>query len=268
MHTEIRRFSDEEQELVRFFIQQAKNERLDEFQVGRLLFKKLKCRGIRCDNSTKEVIVYPEGKANAHRSYSMMMSFCDFLKELEKHGFIGVDTIIEQADIQQNAPKNCFWIYNRTTHSVNEGILLKNADGCQFEENNLERERFHSEALYTALKEFVYNKVIFVKPALIELEKNDFLSIEEKRHRKNVKLQWVAICCAIVFPFLNTFYSSFKGAVIHSEDLKNIDYKLEMLWNEQKRTNNKLSSIDSALMYQKNTIANDSLVLETEMRKK
>ncbi len=267
MHTEIRHFSEEEKELVRFFIQQAECDKLDEFQVGRLLFGKLRCRGIQCDNSTKEVVIYPNGKANAHRSYSIIMSFCGFLKELESHGYIGIDSIIEKTEIKEDAKKKYFWIYNHTTHSVNQDILLKNVDGCPLEENNQERERFHSEALYSALKDIVYNKVVFVKPALKELEENDFLSIEAKRHRKNVGLQWVAIVCAIVFPFLNTLYTSLSGTKIHSEDLRNIDYKLEKLWNEQKNTNDRLSSIDSLLMFQNKQTSNDSVAIETSKNK-
>lgn len=229
MYTETRRFSTEEKEFVSDLIKQSRIGNLEEFQVARLLYKKLKFHGIRCDEKTKRVILYPEAKANSHYSYSTLMSFCDLLKELVDHGYIGVDTIIGNQGNIQNPDKQYFWIYNHTTHSVENDILCTNESGVQIAVNLPEIERFNSKFLFSALKEYVYNKVIYIKPSLQELKDNGFVSIEEKRHRKNVIMQWIAIICAIVFPYLNTLYSSWKGTKVYSEDMKNMDLKMDRL---------------------------------------
>ena len=104
--------------------------------------------------------------------------------------------------------------------------------------------------------------MIYVKPALIELKENGFLSIEEKRQKKNVKLQWIAIICAIVFPFLNTLYSSCKGTKIYSEDLENIESKLDFFLQAQYSQESRIGCVDSTILYQYQEKSNDSTIIE------
>lgn len=260
MHTEIRRFSKKEKDFVKFLLKKSKSGNIEEFQVGRLLYNEIKFQGISCDDKTQQVDLYPEGKANSHNSYSTIMSFCNFLRELVEYGYIGIDTIIGNQNGIQNSEEQYFWIYNHTTHSVKNNILCLNSDGASLAVDIKEIERFQSEVLYSALKNFVYNKVIYIKPALHELKRNCFLSVEEKRHRIIVFLQWVSIICAIIIPSLNTYYSSRQGTKIYSDDMKNIDYSIECLIKTQKRTNDILSDIDSTLLKQNFVNHNDSVV--------
>lgn len=264
MYTEIRRFSTEEKEFVNDLIKQAKTGNMEEFQVARLLYKKLNFHGIRCDEKTKRVILYPEAKANSHYSYSTLMNFCDLLKELVDHGYIGVDTIIGNQENIQNPDKQYFWIYNHMTHSVENDILCTNESGVQIVVDVPEIEKFNSNVLFSALKDYVYNKVLYIKPSLQELKDNGFVSIEEKRHRKNVIMQWVAIICAIVFPSLNTIYSSWKGTKVYSEDLKNIDLKMDCLLQECVFQVNTIGCFDSTILNKNYENTNDSVVLELQ----
>lgn len=230
MNTEIRRLSKKEKHLVDEILHYASGNELEEFQVGRMLFNETRFLGICCDPQTKTVSVYKDDHANAHETYSKVMCFCDFLKELKEHGYIGIDTIVNEKRDTNPTNQDCFWIYNRDTHSVEHNILLTKNEEFQYApKEGSPIERFHSEELFVSLRDYVYHKVIYPKPALKELKENKYLSIEEKRHRRNELLQWIAIGCAIVFPFINSWYISNRGTEIHSTDLQSIDNRMGVI---------------------------------------
>ena len=234
MHTELRKLSTKEKQYVSSFLSYAERNQLDEFQVGRLISKEVNFIGIRCDCVTKSVEIYKSDMANAHESYYIIKNLCDFLEELKDHGYIGIDTIIDEERLSDKKEGISFWIYNHKTHSVQNDELLTKVNGSLCAQNaGTPIEVFHSMELYSALENYVFNKVIYIKPALKELKENGFVSIEKKRHRTNVILQWIAIGCAIVFPFLNTLYSSCKGTKIISKDLSEINSKMDSLANDE-----------------------------------
>lgn len=236
MNTEIRRLSEKEKHLVDEILHYARGNELEEFQVGRMLYNETRFLGICCDPQTKTVSIYKDDHANSHETYSKIMCLCDFLKELKEHGYIGIDTIVSEKQEANPTNQDCFWIYNHVIHSVENNILLTKNEGFQYTlKEGSPTERFHSEELFVSLRDFVYHKVIYPKPALMELKENKYLSIEEKRHRRNELLQWIAIGCAIVFPFINSWYISSRGTEIHSTDLQSIDNRMEIiqsLWEE------------------------------------
>ncbi len=232
MYKEMRKLSTEEKEFVEELLAFTAGNNLEKLQMGRIISDKISFHGIKCNASTKTVEIYKTDDADANRSYTILMGLFSFLYELKEYGYIGIDTIVDKdGTIEDATGKETFWIYNHETYCLECGILYIRTNDflVDFLKEGSPLERFHSKDMFDAMKDLVYNKVIYPRPALIELKKNDFQSIEEKRHLKNVRLQWVAIGCAIVFPFLNTMYSNCKGTQIHSTELQHIDKKIDNL---------------------------------------
>lgn len=240
MYEEMRKLSTPEKEFVEELLVFTAGNNLEKLQMGRIISDRVNFHGIKCNTSTKTVEIYKTDEADANRSYSVLMGLFSFLYELKEHGYIGIDTIVDKnGTIDDATGKDSFWIYNHNIYDVENGGLFVKSNGCLIDilKEGTPVERFHSREMFDAMKDLVYNKVIYPRPALIELKKNKFWSTEEKRHLKNVLMQWIAIVCAIVFPFLNTLYSNYKGVQIHSIELQRIEKKIDDL--------NKISIVNS-----------------------
>lgn len=240
MYEEMRKLSTPEKEFVEELLVFTAGNNLEKLQMGRIISDRVNFHGIKCNTTTKTVEIYKTDEADANRSYSVLMGLFSFLYELKEHGYIGIDTIVDKnGTIDDATGKDSFWIYNHNIYVVENGGLFVKSNGCLIDilKECTPVERFHSREMFDAMKDLVYNKVIYPRPALIELKKNKFRSTEEKRHLKNVLMQWIAIVCAIVFPFLNTLYSNYKGVQIHSIELQRIEKKMDDL--------NKISIVNS-----------------------
>lgn len=228
----MRKLSTKEKEFVGELLEFSTGNHHEKLQMGRIISNKVNFLGIRCILSTKTVEIYKTDEANANRSYSVLMGLFSFLYELKEHGYIGIDTIVDKdGTIDDATGKETFWIYNHRTHAVDNDILFVRMDNDVLAglKEGTPIERFHSKELFDAMRDLVYNKVIYLRPALKELKENRFRSIEEKRHSTNVCLQWWAIGAAIVVPILVALYSTFKGTQIHSTELELIEKKIDNL---------------------------------------
>lgn len=240
MYEEMRKLSTPEKEFVEELLVFTAGNNLEKLQMGRIISDRVNFHGIKCNTSTKTVEIYKTDEADANRSYTILMGLFGFLYELKECGYIGIDTIVDKdGTIEDTTGSDIFWIYNHTTHAVDNDLLFVRMDNDVLAglKEGSPIERFHSIDMFNAMKDLVYNKVIYPRPALNELKKNKFRSIEEKRHLKNVLMQWITIVCAIVFPFLNTLYSNCKGTQIHSIELQRIEKKIDDL--------NKISIVNS-----------------------
>lgn len=227
MYQEMRELSDTEKEFVEELLSFENDNDVEKFQMGKILFSKINTLGIKCCTSTKTVEIYKSDKANANKSYTTLMGLFCFLKELIEHGYIGIDTIVnENGTIEDPSEKEIFWIYNHKTHSVKDDILLKRINNAMVAyPEGIPIEQFRSKEMFDAMRDLVYNKVLYVRPALKELKKNGFKSIEKKRHSENSCRQWIAIVVAIIMPI----YSTCSGTKMHSAELRQIERKIDDL---------------------------------------
>lgn len=265
----MRKLSPEEIKFVEELLGFSAGNGLEKLQMGHIISNMISFHGIKCSASTKTVEIYKTDEANANRSYTILMGLFSFLYEMKEHGYIGIDTIINKDGTTDDAAgEETFWIYNHETYGLECGILCIKTNDCLVDvlKGGAPLERFHSKDMFDAMKDMVYNKVIYPLPALIELKKNDFQSIEDKRHLKNVRLQWVAIGCAIVFPFLNTMYSNCKGTQIHSTELQHIDKKIDNLnrISVAHPDTIKIECISSSIRKQDSTIMPDQIEIKTK----
>lgn len=228
----MRKLSEKEKTIVNELLVNADFGETEKLQMGRILFQKINCIGIKCCSSTKTVEIFKTDMANANRSYSVLMGLFSFLTELKDYGYIGIDTIVDNnGTIDDAAGKEIFWIYNHTTHAVENDLLLVRDNDFLVDtlKEGTPCERFHSIEMYNAMRNLVYNKVVYPRPALKELKENGFRSVEEKRHSQNVILQWLAIVVAIAIPILVTLLSFCRGTQIHSKELCEIERKMDDL---------------------------------------
>lgn len=231
MYQEMRKLTETEKKFVEELLSFENDNDVEKFQMGKILFSKINTLGIRCCTSTKTVEIYKSDKANANNSYTTLMSLFSFLKELIYHGYVGIDTIVnENGTIEDPSEKEIFWIYNHKTHSVKDDILLKRINNAMVAyPEGIPIEQFRSKEMFDAMRNLVYNKVIYARPALKELKENGFQSIEESRHRQVLCSQWAAIGAAIVIPIIVSLYTNCKGTQIHSTELQQIEKKIEDL---------------------------------------
>lgn len=228
----MRKLSTEEKKIVEELLVLSASNGIEKLQMGRIISNKISFHGIKCSASSKTVEIYKTDEADANRSYVILMGLFSFLFELKEHGYIGIDTIVDKdGTIADATGKETFWIYNHRTHAVDNDMLFIRMDNNVLAglKEGTPIERFHSKELFDAMRDLVYNKVIYLLPALKELKENHFRSIEEKRHSTNVCLQWWAIGAAIVVPILVALYSTFKGTQIHSTELQLIEKKIDNL---------------------------------------
>ena len=228
----MRQLSEEEKQFVEELLAISDGNNLERFQMGRIISDKINFHGIRCNTSTKAVEIYKTDDANANRSYIILMGLFNFLYELNENGYIGIDTIVDKDGTIENATgKDSFWIYNHNTYAVDNDLLFirMGNDVVAGLKEGTPIERFHSKELFNAMKELVYNKVIYPRPALKELKENGYHSIEEKRHNQLLCSQWAAIGAAIVIPVFVALYTNCKGTQIHSTELQQIEEKINHL---------------------------------------
>ena len=228
----MRKLSDEEKIFVEELLVFTAGNNLEKLQMGRIISDKVNFHGIKCNVSTKTVEIYKTDEADANRSYTILMGLFSFLYELKEHGYIGIDTIVDKnGTIEDATGKEFLWIYNHKTHAVvNDSLFIRMSNGVLAGlKGSTPIERFHSINMFNAMKDLVYNKVIYIRPSLIELKENDFRSIEEQRYLKNVRMQWYAIGAAVLIPIVVTLYSNFKGTQIHSTELQLIEKKIDGL---------------------------------------
>lgn len=231
MYHEMRKLSETEKKFVKELLGFENDNDVEKFQMGKILFSKINTLGIKCCTSTKTVEIYKSDKANANKSYTTLMGLFCFLKELIGHGYIGIDTIVNKnGTIEDSSEEESFWIYNHKTHSVEQDTLLKNVNGAKTAyPEGVPIERFRSKEMFDAMRDLVYNKVLYVRPALKELKENGFQSIEEKRHSKNLCMQRAAIGVAIIMPIVVAIYSNCSGTKIYSAELRQIERKIDNL---------------------------------------
>ena len=232
MYKEMRKLSPTEKEFVEELLVFTAGNNPENLQMGRIISNLISFHGVKCSASTKTVEIYKTDEADANRSYTILMGLFSFLYDLKENGYIGIDTIVDENGTIDDATGNeTFWIYNHRTHAVDNDILFVRMDNDVLAglKEGTPIERFHSKELFDAMRDLVYNKVIYLRPALKELKENRFRSIEEKRHSTNVCLQWCAIGAAIVVPILVALYSTFKGTQIHSTKLELIEKKIDNL---------------------------------------
>lgn len=230
MYKELRKLSDEEISFVKELLENVDSDETEKLQMGRIIFQKINFIGIRCCSSKKTIEIYKTDKTNANRSYSILMSLFSFLTELKEYGYIGIDTIVDDNGTVDDATgKEIFWIYNHTTHTVKNDLLFVRGNDFLIDalKEGTPCERFHSIDMYNAMRNLVYNKVVYPRPALKELQENDFRSLEEKRHLKNIHLQWYAIAAAVFIPIIVTLYSTCRGTQIHSKEFRQIERKMD-----------------------------------------
>ncbi len=232
MYKEMRKISNEEKKFVEELLVFSTGNNLEKFQMGRIISDKVNFHGIKCNTSTKTVEIYKTDDADANRSYTILISLFNFLYELKECGYIGIDTIVNRdGTIEDATGKDLFWIYNHETHAiVNDSLYIRmENDVLAGLKEGTPIERFHSKEMFDALRDLVYNKVIYLRPALKELKENKFQSIEETRHWQNLRLQWAAIGVAIVIPVFVALYTNCKGTQIHSTELQQIEEKINHL---------------------------------------
>lgn len=257
MYHEMRKLSETEKKFVEELLGFENENDVEKFQMGKILFSKINTLGIRCCTSTKTVEIYKSDEANANKSYTTLMGLFCFLKELIDHGYVGIDTIVnENGTIEDSSEEEIFWIYNHKTHSVEMDIPLeKDANVVCIEDFPIER--FHSKEMFDAMRNLVYNKVIYVRPALKELKENGFQSIEESRHHQVLCSQWAAIGSAIVIPIFVSLYTNYKGTQIHSTELQQIEKKIEDL-NQINIVNSDTLRVESISIGQQKSLQNIS----------
>lgn len=228
----MRKLSTTEKEFVEELLVFTAGNNLEKLQMGRIISDRVNFHGIKCNTSTKTVEIYKTDEADANRSYTILMGLFSFLYELKEHGYIGIDTIVDtDGTIEDATVKDSFWIYNHKTHAVDNGMLFVRMDNDVLAglKTDTPKERFRSKEMFDAMKDLVYNKVIYLRPALKELKENKFQSIEETRHWQNLRLQWAAIGVAIVIPVFVALYTNCKGTQIHSTELQQIEEKINHL---------------------------------------
>lgn len=259
MYQEIRKLSKTEKEFVEELLGFEKDNDVEKFQMGKILFSKINTLGIRCCTSTKTVEIYKSDEANANKSYTTLMGLFCFLKELIEHGYIGIDTIVNKnGTIEDSSEEESFWIYNHKTHSVEQDTLLKNVNCAKAAyPEGVPIERFRSKEMFDAMRDLVYNKVLYVRPALKELKENGFQSIEESRHHQVLCSQWAAIGSAIVIPIFVSLYTNYKGTQIHSTELQQIEKKIEDL-NQINIVNSDTLRVESISIGQQKSLQNIS----------
>lgn len=260
MYKEMRKLSNSEKEFVDELLVFTAGNNLEKLQMGRIISDKVSFHGIKCNTSTKTVEIYKTDEADANRSYTILMGLFSFLYELKEHGYIGIDTIVDKdGTIEDATGKDSFWIYNHKIYDVENGGLFVKSNGCLIDilKEGTPVERFHSIDMFNAMKDLVYNKVIYPRPALNELKKNKFRSIEEKRHCQNMCLQWGAICAAIFVPIITAFYTTCKGTQIHSQELQQIEKKINDL-NKVSIVNSDTLRVESISIGQQESLQNIS----------
>lgn len=240
MYKEMRKLSNSEKEFVDELLVFTAGNNLEKLQMGRIISDKINFHGIKCNTSTKTVEIYKTDEADANISYTILMGLFSFLYELKEYGYIGIDTIVDKdGTIEDATGKDSFWIYNHTTHAVDNDLLFVRMDNDVLAglKEDTPIEQFHSKDLFDAMKDLVYNKIIYPCPALKELQENSYRSIEEKRHSQILCMQWVAIFVAILIPMIVAIYTNCRGTQIHSIELQQIEKKIDNL--------NKVSIVNS-----------------------
>lgn len=256
----MRKLSTTEKKFVEELLVFTAGNNLEKLQMGRIISDRVNFHGIKCNTSTKAVEIYKTDEADANRSYTILMGLFSFLYELKEHGYIGIDTIVDKdGTIEDATVKDSFWIYNHKTHAVDNDMLFVRMDNDVLAglKTDTPKERFRSKEMFDAMKDLVYNKVIYPRPALNELKKNKFRSIEEKRHCQNMCLQWGAICAAIFVPIITAFYTTCKGTQIHSQELQQIEKKINDL-NKVSIVNSDTLRVESISIGQQESLQNIS----------
>ena len=232
MYKELRKLLNEEKKFVEELLVFSTGNNLEKFQMGHIISDKVNFHGIKCNTSTKTVEIYKTDDADANRSYTILMGLFHFLYELKECGYIGIDTIVDRnGTIEDATAKDFFWIYNHKTHAVDNDLLFirMGNDVLAGLKEGTSIELFHSKEMFDAMKDLVYNKVIYPRPALKELKENGYRPIEEKRHYQLLCSQWAAIGAAIVIPVFVALYTNCKGTQFHSTELQQIEEKIDHL---------------------------------------
>lgn len=222
MNTGFRKFSEKEKEFVRELLS-AKESNLSGLQVASLISKRIEFEGIYCNYKEGYVKIFKKEHVDAQKSYIQISDLCFFIEELEESGLVTVDTVIGKDGTIDSDEKDDFWIHKNDYKTFCGELFLKN--GNMASATNFKYETFKSKNLLNLLSKYVYNKVVVPRSALIELERDGFLSRDEKQLetvKKTQKIAIVSLCLSVVTLITSVFMQKCCSTKIESPDLETI----------------------------------------------
>ena len=110
-----------------------------------------------------------------------------------------VDTVIGKDGTIDSVEKDDFWIHKNEYKPVGDELFLDN--GNMISAKRFKYEIFKSKNLLSLLSQYVHNKVVVPRSPLVELERADFLSRDEKQletMKKTLKIAIVSLCFSVV----------------------------------------------------------------------
>lgn len=222
MNTGFRKFSEKEKEFVRELLS-AKESDLSGLQVASLISKRIEFEGIYCNYKEGYVKIFKKEHVDAQKSYIQISDLCFFIEELEESGLVTVDTVIGKDGTIDSDEKDDFWIHKNDYKTFCGELFLKN--GNMASTTNFKYETFKSKNLLNLLSKYVYNKVVVPRSALIELERDGFLSRDEKQletMQRTLCVSIVALFFSVVSLLVTVLLQKCGTTKIESQDLENI----------------------------------------------
>lgn len=221
MNTGFRNFSEEERDFV-CEILRAKESDLSNLQVARFILKRLDFEGIYCNCNEGYVEILKQTDIDAANSYRTIVDICLFIEELEKSGYVTIDTVIGEKGTVDCSEEDSFWIYDHNKHTLLGKELLEKK-GYMIAAKNYNIEIFHSQNLTRLLTKYVYNKIIIPRSPLVELKKAKFLSREEQQlntMKGTLKVAISALAVSVVSLFVTVIMQKCCSTRIESQDLE------------------------------------------------
>lgn len=222
MNTGFRKFSEKEKEFVRELLS-AKESDLSGLRVASLISKRIEFEGIYCNYKEGYVKIFKKEHLDARKSYMQISDLCLFIEELEESGLVTVDTVIGKDGTIDSVEKDDFWIHKNGYKPVGEELYLDN--GNMMSAKRFKYEIFKSKNLSILLSQYVHNKVVVPRSPLIELERDGFLSRDEKQLetvKKTQKISIVSLCLSVVTLITSVFMQKCCSTKIESPDLETI----------------------------------------------
>ena len=167
--------------------------------------------------------IFKKEHVDAPKSYIQISDLCLFIEELEESGLVTIDTVIGDDGTVDSVEKDDFWIHKNGYKPVGDELFLDN--GNMISAKRFKYEIFKSKNLLSLLSQYVHNKVVVPRSPLIELERDGFLSRDEKQleaMKKTLKIAIVSLCFSVVSLFTSVFMQKCCSTKIESPDLETI----------------------------------------------
>ena len=221
----MRLFSDVENELIQFFVDKKDKgiKNIADLQIARILRTKIPFLCLNWDNEEKVItIISPKGtpKEQCDKFYYEIVDCIEFIKELERRGFISIQNLTSKKE----APKNIL-LYDRSKYSKAEE-LLKDFPGIKISgtgpilleksDNNIQFLTLTENPIKVHL-DFIddLNKygqgIIYPLPLAEDYVKNGYKTLEDKRYNKQINISWwsffvalIAAICSLFFGFIQS----------------------------------------------------------------